>query len=207
MAYCNLYYQKFTLSAFATDRTTSNKSYTLSTAEKAILKNRDNLVEELDKVAKAPIKETKENLLPNGDFKKVEVRKIKATENLSITNTRTYTTSSSTKTITDEYGLDYAGIPNGGGSIVAVYKYNYVDIDSPNHMKTQIYSASGHANDLDSNFYKLSYVDPNWDTTPEYQASASVVFHMQMNGGIWYNVTITNECEFNSYGEYSTSWS
>lgn len=79
-------------------------------------------------------------------------------------------------------------------------------------MTTQIYGASGHVENLDTMNYRFVNVEGTWDTGESYNPSAQVVLEMEMEMETpetiyWQDVTYTNTCEFNSYGEASFSWS
>lgn len=189
---------------------------------KQFFSSKNNVLQKLNEVTKAPIQSVKTSYA-NGNIIKTEIRNIKISDKLSITNTRTFTIPSNVSTMADlklegtsmqtvdnSYGFSYAGVPNALGAITATYSYEYEHWDSPNHVQTHIYNATGGESNLDSNYFVLEYVTPAWDTAPSYNAHASVAFHMKGRPTpalpIWYEYTYTNHCTFDSSGTPSFSW-
>lgn len=163
--------------AFANSAEVSEKDSAKKNAAKHIsefLSDRDKSISALNKAAKAPVIDTEEYALSNGDKIRKGFRKSKVDDNLTIESTRTYTISATMHTIEDSYGLFWGGVPGAGGYMVAVYKYTNPTINNPNSMTTQIYGASGHVENLDTMNYRFVNEEGTWDTGESYNPSAAV---------------------------------
>ena len=179
--------------------------------------DKDKSIEKLNEVADAPVIDVQEYTLSNGDEVRVEIRELEVSDDLTITNKRTYIISATTHTISDEYGLPWGGQAGLGGTLIATYKYQHPTIDGPNSMTTKFTSASGRAEDLMWEIineiiggYRLVDTDAHWDDDESYSPEASVEFNMQVKSPTptapWQDFNLTNICAFNRYGVASFDW-
>lgn len=177
----------------------------------SFLLQKDLCVSKLNEVAHAEPVEVTNIALFNGTKVTTEIRELQVSDKLKIVNTRTISASADMYTATDSYGLFWAGMQGGGGTLEAYYDYSYPVIDNPNQMQTQIHLAGGYAVDLDDDSYKLNEARPQWDPYPSYNASASVTFLMETAVGypplvIWQDLEYEHTCNFDKYGVPRMSW-
>lgn len=195
----------FINTAFASESSLSNKE--INNKLSSIIYDTNYFLPKLNEVSNKKPDEINEISTYNGTIIKTEIRNLEIDENISIVNTRVYTTKGSTHTIEDSYGLFWGGISGAGGTLTAQYTYSHPQIDSPNHMTTKFEQATGYAEDLNENYYKLSRIKPRWDTSASYSPSADVTFTLKTKAGlVWQTVTYKHTCAFDSYGVSSMSW-
>jgi hypothetical protein len=139
-----------------------------------------------------------------------EVRELTLDNGITIINTRTLTVNAdNSRSIEDEFGFQYAGIPGALGSIVAEYEFIYETIDNPNQMKTMVIYANGDERDLDDFYYNFIDADGHWDNKSSYTETASVDFYLEFRPAItvgWRDVEYTHTCTFDKYGSYTMQW-
>ena len=195
----------FANTAFANESSLSDEE--INNKLSSIVSDTDYFLPKLNEVANKEADEISEISTYNGTILKTEIRNLEIDDNLSIVNTRTYSTNGSTHTIEDSYGLFWGGIAGAGGTLTAQYTYSHPQIDSPNHMTTKFEQATGYAEDLDEKHYKLSRIKPRWDTSASYSPSADITFTLQTKAGlVWQTVTYKHTCTFDSYGVSKMSW-
>ncbi len=197
----------FIFPLYANAQNLDNREIAQKNINNYLLKDKEQVISDLNKVSNSNIVSTKQYKESNGNTIKVETRILKNADGIEIRNIREYIYSpmSTTQTINDRYGLFWGGVSGGDGYLVATYKYTHPHYDNPNRCTTQFFLAQGTLDN--SSYHELVDTDPNWDTVADYEVDASVQFDIQQKPTYLYPVvSYTNTCHFDSYGMASFSW-